>query len=168
MNQAGAFVLVLLSLVMSAAAAAEIPRAPYAAIREQLRSSAVPVLLPVPLPRAVRPARSITVMGADRTGYTVGFSPLIHCSEALSCAFFHVSGFTRAASSDRSYLRDRPVRLSDGTRGFFRPEDCSGAGCTQASLTFERNGAVYELAVKVGRDDLPTLESAYRTLRRIR
>jgi hypothetical protein len=122
----------------------------------------------VPLPRAIGPARSITVVAADRTGYIVGFSPETRCLEALSCSFFHVSGFTRLALADRSYLRDRPVKFNDGTRGFFRPRDCSGASCTEASLTFERFGAIYEIDVKVGHDDLRVLKSAYRNLRLIR
>jgi hypothetical protein len=145
----------------SAASSAEA----YGAIRDQLRPSGVPVLLPVPLPREIQPARSITVVAADRTGYVVGFSPETHCFEALSCSFFHVSGFTRTALADRSYLRDRPVTFNDGRRGFFRPQDCSGASCTEASLTFERFGAIYEIDVKVDHDDLRVLKCAYRNLR---
>jgi hypothetical protein len=160
-------VLALLCCVCPAAAARDVPKA-YASIRDQLRLSAVPVLLPVPVPPAIQPSRSFTVLSADRSGYAVGFSPRKQCYEALSCAFFHVAGFTRTALPDRSYRKDRSVRLSDGTRGYFRPQDCSGASCAEATLTFEHYGAIYELAVKAGRDDLRVLKDAYRNLRIVR
>jgi hypothetical protein len=137
------------------------------AIRERLRASSVPVLLPVPLPPALGPVRSIAVIDADASGYYVGDSPVARCGGALACAFFHVAGFPSSDHVDRAYRRERVVRLADGTRAYFRRSDCSGASCTEASLTFERPGALYEIDAKSGHDDLALLEDAYRRLRRI-
>jgi len=164
MSRAAVFFLALLCPIWPARAAAANPSPVYGSIHPQLRLSSVPVLLPMPLPQAIGPIRSVAVISAGRAGYYVGFSPVTHCGGALSCAFFHVAGFPGTTRIDRSY-RDRPVRLPDGTRGFFRPEDCSGASCTEASLIFERYGAVYELDAKPARNSLRVIESAYGYLR---
>src|ERR1700694_1180684 len=124
MSRAAVSFLALLCISWPARAAAGLPPV-YGALHTQLRVSAVPVLLPIPVPRAIGPVRSIAVITAGPAGYYVGFSPVTHCGGALSCAFFHVAGFPGTTRMDRSYRRDHPVRLPDGTRGFFRPEDCS-------------------------------------------
>jgi hypothetical protein len=159
--------LLAMSRPAHAAAASDMPLT-YAAIRPQLRTSAVPVLLPMPPPPAIRPLRSIAVISAGPGGYYVGFSSVVRCAGALSCAFFHVSGYPATRRPGRVGGRDRALRLPDGTRGFYTPGDCSGASCTEASLTFERRGTVYELDAKVAEDSLEVLERAYRTLRILR
>jgi hypothetical protein len=136
-------------------------------LRGALRASAVPVLLPSPLPRALGRVRSVAVISAGRGGYYVGYSALERCGGALACAFFHVAGFAGPARLEH-LERDRTLRLSDGTRGVFRPKDCSGASCTEASLFFTRRGTLYELDVKIGDDDRGVLSDAYRTLRAVR
>lgn len=140
----------------------------YANIRPQLRTSAVPVLLPGRLPRALGAIRSVAVISAGSTGYYVGFSPLTHCSGALSCAYFHVAGYPRSTLLDHASHSGREVRLPGGAHGFFHPTDCSGAGCTEASLLFLRGAAIYELDAKVPHDALAVLECAYRDLRKVR
>jgi hypothetical protein len=143
--------------------------APTARAMRALRSSVVPVLLPVALaPHIFGPIRSVTVISAGSGGYYVAYSPVRRCAGALSCAFFHVSGYPATMHPRRSYGHDRAVRLADGTRAYYRPWDCSGASCTEAQLTFERAGAMYELDAKVGRENLTALESAYRSLRVVR
>jgi hypothetical protein len=141
--------------------------ATYNSLRSALDASAIPVLLPSPLPRAIGSVRSVTVISAGRSGYYVGYSPLRHCAGALACAFFHVAGFAPPARLE-PLERDRPIRLFDGTRAVFRPKDCSGSGCTEASLLFTRRGALYELDAKVPANDLDVLLTAYRNLRVVR
>ncbi len=136
-------------------------------IRAALRRSSVAVLLPASIPRSVGPIRTITVIEAGRTGYYVGYSAVRNCSGGLSCTFFHVAGFP-SALRDPLDRRDRPVRLADGQRARFRPRNCTGASCTEASLSFERAGAVYEIDVKAERNDLAVLEAAYRQMRPVR
>ena len=181
--------------VFATTPAAARSRTSTAALRAALLASSVPVLLPQPLPRAFGATRSITVIDAGRAGYYVGFSPLAKCAGALSCAFFHIAGSPagssrgRAGSQDRrgragpqdrrgragpqdrrvrAGPQDRRVRLPDGTLGVFHPADCSGASCMEASLYFQRGGAVYELDGKVAGDSLRALESAYEQLRAVR
>ncbi len=148
------------------AARASLPPADRS-IRIALRASAVPVLLPRSLPRAIGPIRSVAVISAGRRGYYVGYSPIAHCAGALACAFFHVAGFAAPARLER-LAHDRPVQLFDGTRGIFRPQDCSGASCTEASLFFVRRSTLYELDARVAADALSVLANAYRTLHVLR
>jgi hypothetical protein len=136
-------------------------------LRSAVRASGVPVLLPLPPPRAIGSVRSVAVISAGRGGYYVGYSPLPHCAGALACAFFHVAGFAPPARLER-LEHDRSLRLFDGTRAVFRPKDCSGAGCTEASLLFARRGTLYELDAKVPASDLEVLVNAYRTLHSVR
>ena len=166
MMRTASLLLVLASIVSARDRTAAI--APdYAALRAGLRASAVPVLLPQPWPTRFGPVRSIALISVGRSGYYVGFSTLEHCSGALSCASFHVAGFPGARAVPPT-PGGRPVRLPDGTRAVFRPTDCSGAGCTEATLTFARGGAVYELDAKVVGDARITLEGVYRSLRVMR
>ncbi len=136
-------------------------------VRTALRASIVPVLLPR-LPGALGPIRSIAVISAGHNGYYVGFSTLGQCGGALSCSSFHVAGYPNTRRLDRSYRHDHAVRLFDGTQGFYRPADCSGASCSEASLFVERSYGVYEIDAKVDRDELAVLEHAYRTLQPLR
>jgi hypothetical protein len=156
------------SLLGPAVASASPTAALYGDILAQLRTSSIPVLLPQPIPASLGPIRSIALIDAGRAGYYVGFSARAGCGGGLSCAFFHVAG-----SPDSRRLRGwerggRQVRLPDGGRGDFRARDCSGSSCTEASLSFERNGASYELDAKAGADDLGFLERAYQSLRVVR
>jgi hypothetical protein len=153
--------------VVLAAAPTQTPL-PYASIRAVLRASGVPVLLPRRLPRAIGPIRSVAVIGVGPDGYYVGFSPLASCGGGLSCAFFHVAGSQPTRPAAALAPRSRRIRLPDGTRAVFAPEDCSGAGCTEASLTFARHGANYELDVRGGRASLGVLEAVYAGLARYR
>jgi hypothetical protein len=177
MSRAGCCLAALLSIAVGPPGAAASPvvaarptgAAPlYSAIRTELRRSAVTVLLPLRVPRSIGPIRSVALIDAGASGYYVGFSPLPQCAGALSCAFLHVYGYPATAGMDRSYRRDRAVRLPGGARGFYHPQDCSSAGCTEASLTFERGGAVYELDAKVGPNNLAPLLDTYRGLHVIR
>jgi len=133
-------------------------------VRSALRASAVPVLLPSELPRALGFIRSVAVISADRAGYYVGYSPLEHCAGGLRCALFHVAGFTKSGPFEQQQ-HDRPLQLFDGTRAVFRPRDCSGAACTEASLFFTRRGVLYELDANAAADGLAVLTDAYRALR---
>ncbi len=142
---------------------------PYGSLRAGLRTTAVPVLLPVPIPAAMGAVRSVAVISAGREGYYIGFSSLENCAGALSCAFFHVAGRRASARPGESAPdRDRSVRLFDGTRAAFRPTDCSGASCTEAVLSFRRGEVRYELDAKVGGNSLGALLSMYRNLRSMR
>jgi hypothetical protein len=152
----------LICLPNAATAATRLPAG--RAIRGALRASAVPVLLPSALPRELGSVRSVAVISAGRDGYYVGYSPLDHCAGALACAFFHIAGFAPPARLEH-LGHDRALRLSDGTRALYRPSDCSGASCTEASLFFARRGTLYELDAKTGADDLRVLTQVYRTLR---
>jgi hypothetical protein len=143
-------------------------RQAYAAIRPRLLASALPVLLPMPIPPAIGTVRAITVVSADRGGYYVAFSPIVRCAGALSCTCLHVAGYRATPQTSRRLRGDRPVRLLDGTRAIFRPRDCSGASCTEASLTFMRRGTAYEIDASLVADDLALLESVYGNLRRVR
>jgi hypothetical protein len=136
-------------------------------VRSALRASAVPVLLPSKLPRALGGIRSLAVISADRAGYYVGYSPLEHCAGGLRCALFHVAGFAKSGRLEHR-KHDRPLRLFDGTPALFRPKDCSGAACTEASLFFTRRGVLYELDANVAAHGLAVLTDAYRALRIVR
>jgi hypothetical protein len=136
-------------------------------VRSALRASAVPVLLPSALPRKLGFIRSVAVISADRAGYYVGFSPLKHCAGGLRCAIFHVAGFAKTGPVEHQEY-DRPLQLADGTRALFRPSDCSGAACTEASLFFARRGVLYELDANAGADDRVVLTDTYRALHIVR
>ena len=167
MKRAAACIATLVTLFWHADAAAADQPPPNPSVRSALRASAVPVLLPSKLPRELGNVRSVAVIGAGRGGYYVGYSPLEHCAGALACAFFHVAGFAGPARLEHSE-HDRALRLSDGTRALYRPRDCSGASCSEASLFFVCRGTLYELDAKTGADDLRTLLGAYRNLHRLR
>jgi hypothetical protein len=167
-TRAALWVIALSALVgRPEAATARAPRLDHD-LRMKLRTSAVPVLLPRSLPRALGRIRSIAVIDAGRGGYYVGYSPVAHCAGSLACAFFHVAGAPAPARRERLEPPRRAVRLADGIRAVFAPKDCSGASCTESSLFFERGGACYELDVKVPRGDLAVLETVYRSLRVVR
>jgi len=107
------------------------------------------------------------VISAGASGYYLGFSTVADCAGALSCASFHVAGF-REGAPDRSGSGGVPIALPDGGRGVFHPEDCSGASCTEASLSFTRGRYGYEIDVKSGPDDRRLLLEAYRHMRLVR
>ncbi len=154
--------------VSAAAAAAHGSQlvAPDAATRARLATSAVPVYLPDRLPAALGPVQSIQVIDAGPDGYYIAFSPVAACAGATSCAFFYVWGHRRVPRAPLA-TGGRNVPLPDGRTAVFRRPDCTGAGCTPASLTFSRAGATYELDAKVDRAALGVLMSAYRHLRRV-
>jgi hypothetical protein len=136
-------------------------------VANALREGVVPVLLPLSLPRALGTIRSVAVIRAWRSGYYIGYSTVKDCAGALACAVFHVAGFAGPVRLESSG-HDRKLRLFDGTAAVFRPADCSGASCTEASLFFHRSGALYELDAKTGCSDFRVLTSVYRRLRVVR
>jgi hypothetical protein len=135
-------------------------------LRVRLHASSVPVLLPAP-PAQFGPIRSVPVIEADRDGYYVGFSTIPNCGGGSWCATFYVGG-TPAKAGTPLPTRYHPVRLDDGTRALYAPNDCSGASCTGGSLIVERNGVDYELDARLADDDFPMLQRAYHTLRLVR
>jgi hypothetical protein len=145
--------------------AADALRPAYGAFRAQLDRSAVPVLLPAHVPKAIGPIASVTVISSGRDGYYIGLSAVPNCGGALSCASLHVAGFAPTSSAARAYGHDQPVRLSDRAQGFYAPPDCSGSSCTEASLTFKRAGVVYEIDSNVEPQPLLVLIAIYRELR---
>lgn len=132
-------------------------------LRDQLRTSHVPVLLPTP-PREVGPIRAVSLIDIGRDGYEVGYSTVPHCGGARSCATFFVSG-TPAHDGPALPTRYHRIRLDDGTRAHYAANDCSGASCTGGSLIVELNGVDYELDGRLADDDFLILQRAYHTLR---
>lgn len=145
--------------------AAPAQRPAYRAFGPALRESSVPVLLPARFPPAVGHIESIAVLSAGSNGYDVAFAAVPRCSGARSCAIFHVAGYPPASLAGRAFGYDRPVRLPDGARGFYSPRNCAGASCTEASLSFKRDGSMYEIDADVARDSLPTLVAIYGEMR---
>jgi hypothetical protein len=144
----------------------------------ELRASAVPVLLLRKLPSEYNSMKSTAVGWADKTGYDVGFSEVSDCGGAPPCSRLHVGAFLANARLGREYKQHaRRIRLPDGTIGYFRPRDCSGASCTEAALSFQRGPYVYEIDEKFGmyivalghkQDttvDIPILKKLYSDLR---
>jgi hypothetical protein len=160
----------LVALVARPAAGNAQPGAIDRASLARLSASSVVVYWPDHLPARLGPIRSVQIVDVGSDGYYVAFSPVAACAGATSCSFFHISGYrstgARSAQS-RSTPGDRSVALPAGQTGIYRPPDCSGATCTEASLTFVRGAATYELDAKVDRDPLGVLRDAYRHLRRV-
>lgn len=122
-----------------------------------LHASGVRIMLPLRLPAVLASTVSIAVIDADRESYYVGFSHIRRCGGGLSCTFLHVAGYRLDSPAGRAYATDPKFNLPDGSRGSYTSRDCSGAHCSESSLAFERNGAIYEIDANAGRHALPVL-----------
>ncbi len=112
---------------------------------EQIQSQVrIPILLPSKLPSVI-PERNIKVASGEVTedGYFIS----LYFSAPANATY--AAGF----GGSTHILRDlgRPVTLSGGRTGMFRPVSCGGS-CAPANLWWVQSGVMYQIQIKLRSD----------------
>ncbi len=123
------------------------PAQVFRAALKQIQSQArIPILLPSRLPSAV-PERVIKLASGEvrEDGY---FISLYFSEDASNAAFAAGFGGSTNIFGANDLPNTRPVTLSGGRIGMFRPVSCGGS-CAPANLWWEQNGVMYQIQIKL-------------------
>jgi len=116
----------------------------------------IPILLPTRLPSIIADSNIKLAYGEAREdGYFIS----LYYEEIGSNASY-AAGFGGETKTFRlTELRNtKPLALSGGRRGAFRPVSCGGS-CAPANLWWEQDGATYDIQIKLS-SDMPEKQQA--------
>jgi hypothetical protein len=144
----------LVALALAAALGAALPATASAATTRvvvpdvadtQIGRIATRSPLAIYLPTAYRVNGNVSAFptqSSNRTSWTLTFAYVRNCGGANAC---YQAGFY--ATKRNTLWAPANVTLAKGVRGRYEPISC-GASCAPASISFVRNGVLYEFAVK--------------------
>jgi hypothetical protein len=107
----------------------------------------IPVFLPGDIPGAESAQPLYAILEASTTNnYQILLAFTENCGGGNACRLGSVSG---NALSERTPLAGQPVMLTNGVTGYFVEATCR-ANCSDATLSWERDGDLYTVGLKAG------------------
>lgn len=107
----------------------------------------IPIFLPGDIPGAESAKPLYAILETSTTNnYQILLAFTENCRGGNACRLGSVSG---KAISERSPLAGQPVVLTNGITGYFVEATC-GANCSDATLSWERDGDRYTVGLKAG------------------
>lgn len=73
------------------------------------------------------------------------------CTGGTACRLGTISA--EATTSETAPLAGEPVSLANGITGYFIDADCSGANCSDSTLSWEQNGDRHTVGIKAGKQE---------------